>query len=159
VDIVGSWLRNPERGEWVIVVDNVKGKVELEPILECLPACNHGHVLLTARDEDVAHMFARVSPIDIGRMTRYESFKLTRGVLDDEDFYNDESYLKLIEHCKGIPGSLQQCLSLIRQSGDSIESFLNQDEGPLDILPKTSAITISVSSLSTAAGCGASCRL
>ena len=52
VDAVKRWFALPENSNWLLVFDNLDDP-DCVDIGECIPACNHGTVIITSRRRDL----------------------------------------------------------------------------------------------------------
>jgi len=128
IDAIKDWLRDPVRGEWLIVVDGlgkVANKME-EYIRNFIPNCDHGHVIITARHGNATdHLNAR---IDIGPMTDDESMNFLETVLQEDGSFDEQEEINkysavLTKLCRGVPLFLDLSCKAMKQSKISCKEF------------------------------------
>jgi 3-deoxy-7-phosphoheptulonate synthase len=149
-DIVGlikAWLSKEGRGEWLIVIDNAnneddffpvekdkshnnnpdKAEISRKTIIDYIPECINGSILLITRNEVLASRFAKAGKIEVGPMTKEESCELIRGSLMDEETYDNDSILKLALFYKGLPSALMRSSASIQQNSLTIEDYIRNE--------------------------------
>ena len=128
IDAIKNWLRDPDRGEWLIVVDGlgkVANKME-EYIRNFIPNCDHGHVIITARHGYVTDQ--STARIDVGPMTDDESMNFLETVLQEEGSFDEQEeiskYLAVqTKVCRGVPLFLDLSCKAMKQSKISCKEF------------------------------------
>jgi hypothetical protein len=144
IESIKTWLSKEGRGEWLIVVDNAnneddffpvekdkshnnnpdKAEISCKTIIDYIPECINGSVLLITRNEVLASRFAKAGKIEVGPMTEEESCKLIRGTLMDEETYDNDSISKLALFYKGLPSALVRSSASIQQNSITIEDYI-----------------------------------
>jgi tetratricopeptide (TPR) repeat protein len=136
--LVHSWLSNRGNGRWLIVVDSADDRdvfyskpgdtPETQPLASYLPQSDHGSILVTTRDKDLAFRLtgSHDNIIDVGPMSEQNALTLleTRlGSLSDQD---RKLAVKLVDALERIPLAISQAAAYIRQRAPriSVEKYL-----------------------------------
>jgi tetratricopeptide (TPR) repeat protein len=136
--LVHSWLSNRGNGRWLIVVDSADDRdvfygkpgdtPETQPLASYLPQSDHGSILITTCDKDLAFRLtgSHDNIIDVGPMSEQNALTLleTRlGSLSDQD---RKPAVKLVDALERIPLAISQAAAYIRQRAPriSVEKYL-----------------------------------
>lgn len=153
-ELVRNWLRDASKGRWVIVLDNVDdASFFLAPpasveqgrsrrLIDYIPACEHGSVLITTRSKSVAwRMVPSSQVIEISPMENRDAQSLLEKKLGVDDGGNYARLATALDclplamaqaaayiHERSPRCSVEQYLQELEQSGRSRTSLLRRDE-------------------------------
>ena len=148
VPAVCRWLSNEANGRWLIIVDNVDDDITIEsqedgqsiPLASLLPQSDHGAVVITSRNADVARSLVgrQQDIIKIGAMSDSEAVELLRNKLGDKP---SGGATQLVNALDCIPLAIVQAAAYINRIGQrmSIPKYLGQlkgVEGQVELLRK-----------------------
>jgi tetratricopeptide (TPR) repeat protein len=143
--LLHNWLNNASNGPWLVVLDNVDdARVLLEKppsserishatgsvqhamaLLDCLPQCAHGKVLVTSRTEETAKELVDLKDIiAVNPMMEDEALALLQMKLEVR--YTEQYALRLARELDFMPLALTQAAAYIFQSKGrcSIQQYL-----------------------------------
>ncbi|KAF7595434.1 hypothetical protein BBP40_006056 [Aspergillus hancockii] len=156
--LVREWLER-EVHEWLLIIDNADeaslftsegntkrgkpGTMQAQKglsILDYLPECRHGSILITTRDRAAGVKFIRNCPqnlIEVGTMTKAESASLIKSTVTDN--YPEESEMEelagLLDH---LPLAIVQATAFMEENtlavNEYIELYNDSDETQMDLL-------------------------
>ena len=127
-----SWLETRHHEPWLMVIDNVdddaffrsKTKNGKTP-WELIPRCQHGSLLFTTRNRDIAvDLASPAHPIIIQEMEREEGLQLVRERLGAEQ--PEELVLELLDALEYIPLAISQAIAFIIKRRKTIQQYLEQ---------------------------------
>ena len=149
--VVHGWLSDVEKGHWLLVVDNADDLEILEQLLpsetgpktllQLFPRKKNGAILVTTRDRRIGERLAvRGKTITVSTMSCVEGRQLLTSFLDRSFDYNLGEIDLLVRTLDYLPlaitqaaaymtenfMSLQDYLSLLRESDDEMQTLLNQ---------------------------------
>ncbi|KAF2740903.1 HET-domain-containing protein [Polyplosphaeria fusca] len=145
---VCRWLSNEANGRWLMIVDNVDNEITIEsqgdgrsiPLASLLPQSDHGAVLITSRNADVARSLVgrQQDIIKIGAMSHSEAAELLRNKLVEEP---SDGATELVNTLDCIPLAIVQAAAYINRLGQrmSVPKYLGQlkgVEGQVELLRK-----------------------
>jgi tetratricopeptide (TPR) repeat protein len=145
---VCTWLSNEANGRWLMIVDNVDDEIAIEsqrdgqsmPLASLLPQSDHGAVLITSRNADVARGLVgrQQDIIQVGAMNDSEAVELLRNKLGEE---LSEGATQLVTALDCIPLAIAQAAAYINRLGQRmpIPKYLDQlkgIEGQVELLRK-----------------------
>ncbi|KAK7177525.1 TPR domain protein (kinesin light chain) [Paraphaeosphaeria sporulosa] len=145
---VGGWLSNEANGRWLMIIDNVDDEITIESqddgqsmsLASLLPQSDHGAVLITSRNADVARSLVGRSQdiIQIGAMSDSEAGELLRNKLGDR---LSDGATELVNALDCIPLAIVQAAAYIDRLGQrmSIAKYLGRlkgVEGQVELLRK-----------------------
>ncbi|ORY09124.1 hypothetical protein BCR34DRAFT_625896 [Clohesyomyces aquaticus] len=148
VPAVCRWLSNEANGRWLIIVDNVDDEITIEsqedgqsiPLASLLPQSDHGAVVITSRNANVARSLVgrQQDIIKISAISDSEAVELLRNKLGDEP---SEGATQLVNALDCIPLAIVQAAAYINRLGQrmSIPKYLGQlkgVEGRVELLQK-----------------------
>ncbi|KAL5370839.1 hypothetical protein DPSP01_014637 [Paraphaeosphaeria sporulosa] len=148
VPAVRRWLSNEANGRWLMVVDNVDDEITIEsqedgqsmPLASLLPQSDHGAVLITSRNADVARSLVgrEQDIVQIGAMSDSEAAELLRNRLGAK---TSDGATELVNALDCIPLAIVQAAAYINRLGKrmSIRKYLGQlrgVEGQVELLQK-----------------------
>jgi hypothetical protein len=91
--LIRKWLCNEANGRWLIIVDNVDIEITVESqkngqsisLASLLPQCDHGAILITSRNTDVARSLVdrQQDIIHVSTMSESEAVQLLQNKLRD----------------------------------------------------------------------------
>jgi hypothetical protein len=114
------WLSNPERGKWVMIVDNVHDSLTFKSFP---PRVDHGFSMFTRRTQCVGHSLDRETTVIVKALPEQSCRHLLRCQLGDLDCREPENVAALISYSAGIPSELMQAVDWIRGHG-SLADYL-----------------------------------
>jgi tetratricopeptide (TPR) repeat protein len=145
---VCTWLSNEANGRWLMIVDNVDDEIAIEsqrdgqsmPLASLLPQSDHGAVLITSRNADVARGLVgrQQDIIQVRAMNDSEAVELLRNKLGQE---LSEGATQLVTALDCIPLAIAQAAAYINRLGQQmpIPKYLDQlkgVEGQVELLRK-----------------------
>ncbi|KAF2726964.1 hypothetical protein EJ04DRAFT_390807, partial [Polyplosphaeria fusca] len=145
---VYKWLANEANGRWLIIVDNIDDEIAIEsqedgqsiPLASLLPQSDHGAVLITSRNADIARSLVgrQQDIIQIGAMSDSEAAELLQNKLGEEPL---DGATQLVNALDCIPLAIVQAAAYINRLGQrmSIPKYLGQltgFEGQVELLRK-----------------------
>ena len=93
IPLVRKWLCNEANGRWLMIVDNVDDEITVESqkdgqsilLASLLPQSDHGAIVVTSRNADVARSLVdrQQDIIMVGTMSEGEAVKLLQNKLGD----------------------------------------------------------------------------
>ena len=121
--MVGNWLRDEKRGEWICILDNADDHEYLcslpaagngaKPLLEYIPKSRNGSLIITSRSRETAlKMVAPKNLIEVKSMEQSEALELLRKKLEQSE--EDQHSRKLVEALEFMPLAIVQAASYIR---------------------------------------------
>lgn len=161
LQLVSTWLANPNNGPWLLVLDNAddatvlldlstsKTGISATPVqcclLDFLPRVQHGSVLITSRNRTCALDLNGNcgTPIEVRSMCLNESVQLLRRKLPDAV---EEEALELVKELDNFPLAISQAsayiktislisipkyLAIFRRSNEDQAALLNKDKRDL----------------------------
>lgn len=145
---VKTWLEN-ERQSWLMIIDNAddislfasnSASTKNLSILDYLPECSQGSILITTRNRAAGVSFTRNSPadlIEVQTMSERESTGLIKSKLTDNIAHESEIHelTSLLEH---LPLALVQAAAFMQENVMSISEYLelykDGDETQMELL-------------------------
>jgi tetratricopeptide (TPR) repeat protein len=132
--LVQRWLSNEANGRWLVIVDNVDDEITVEvkdgqklSLSSLLPQANHGAVLVTSRNADVArHLVGREQDIlEVGVMAEHEATQLLQKKLKGA---HQDGLAQLVEALDCIPLAVTQAAAYINRLGPrmSVTRYLKE---------------------------------
>ena len=138
VPAVYRWLSNETNGQWLMIVDNVDDEIAIEsqedgqsiPLASLLPQSDHGAILVTSRNTDVARNLVgrQQDIIQVSAMNDSEAVELLRNKLGDK---LSDSATQLVNALDCIPLAVVQAAAYINRLRPrmSISDYLAQLKG------------------------------
>ena len=120
-EAVLAWLGREK--EWLLILDNVDTDKAMSAVLEILPLLNRGHVLITSRKSNWAHLNVRALerlPLDTAREFLLSRTKDNRNKKEDDW----EKAEVLAEKVGGLPLGLEQAGTYICKNGIGFDAYL-----------------------------------
>lgn len=135
LQLVQSWLNDPSKGKWVLVLDNVddteflaaKSPHSGRRLVDYLPACSHGILAVTSRNLEVARgLVDEDGIIMLPPMTRPDSLKLLDARVGQPSNY--EQAAQLVAALEYMPLAIAQAGSFIKKRAPrySIQDYLTE---------------------------------
>jgi tetratricopeptide (TPR) repeat protein len=136
-----DYLRKGYNGRWVLIIDHADDFESLiltpgdnnkhiglqsKRLLDYIPDCSHGSVLLTTRNKKVATRFADKQGLEqVLPLVRKESEQLVYQLLDTEQC-RDGGIDELTEVLNHFPLAIVQATSFIRGNGITVQTYLQR---------------------------------
>ena len=136
--LLRSWLRNEKHGRWVAILDNaddigflvnavtVRGRsTAYSTLFECLPACDHGSILITSRSSNAARrLVGDANIIALSPMQEEEAIGLLRKKLGKNVTQTALIQLAIALEC--LPLAIAQATAYIKRRTPrcSVEQYL-----------------------------------
>jgi len=146
--IVKTWLEQKRDLGWLMIFDNVDypeiffGDTNLNnqdnenstigasnrKLVNFIPRCSHGAILITTRNKHVALKFTTgTSLLDVKPLHRAESYQLITKRLNN-DYVSAEQARILADHLGHLPLALAQAASFINQNSITVEKYIQHLE-------------------------------
>ncbi|KAF2178079.1 hypothetical protein K469DRAFT_676405 [Zopfia rhizophila CBS 207.26] len=136
-----DYLWKGHRGRWVMIIDhaddfqsltltqgdsNTHIRLQSKRLLDYIPDCSHGSVLLTTRNKKVATSFADKDGLEqVLPLSRKESEQLVHQLLDTEQC-REGGVDELTEVLNHFPLAIVQATSFIRGNGITVQTYLQR---------------------------------
>ncbi|CAI7579949.1 unnamed protein product [Penicillium pancosmium] len=147
--LVESWLRDEYRGKCICILDNVdddkflcslptaeKGvsiteppNASTKPLLENIPRCRNGSVIITTRSREVALKIVKhKNLLEVNPMLRSEALELLQKTFDQPEESQESQHL--VEELEFMPLSIAQAAGFIRNRAPrySLSQYLRLSE-------------------------------
>lgn len=149
IPLVRKWLCNEANGRWLMIVDNVDDEIMIASqkggqsisLSSFLPQSDHGAILVTSRNADVARSFVgrQQDIITVGEMTEDEAVQLLQNKLGEAP---QDHATQLVEAVDRIPLAIVQAAAYINRLGPrmSVTKYLGELQGvgkKVQLLQKT----------------------
>ncbi|KAF2176648.1 hypothetical protein K469DRAFT_698326 [Zopfia rhizophila CBS 207.26] len=138
VVVVRKWLCNEANGRWLMIVDNVDDEITVESqkdgqsisLASLLPQSDHGAIVVTSRNADVARSLVgrQQDIIMIDTMTEGEAVELLQNKLGDE---TRDGAIQLVKALDCIPLAIVQAAAYMNRLGPrmSVPKYLGELKG------------------------------
>lgn len=136
-----DYLWKGHNGRWFLIIDHADNfqsltltpgdsnkhiRLQSKRLLDYIPDCSHGSVLLTTRNKKVATGFAdKQGLVQVLPLDRKESEQLVHQLLDTEQF-RDGGTAELTEVLNHFPLAIVQATSFIRGNGITVQTYLQR---------------------------------
>ncbi|KAK5651335.1 hypothetical protein OQA88_12568 [Cercophora sp. LCS_1] len=137
--LVKNWLKSPDRGRWLMVVDNADD-AELftgpTSLAQWIPECAHGSILTTTRNKEAGmNLMGNGRLIEVDKMGEDESRQLLQGKLKGHNL-DPEELATLSARLEHLPLALGQAAAFIQKTSISVNGYLRLLEESDDHLVK-----------------------
>lgn len=122
IPLVHKWLRNEANGRWLMIVDNVDDEIAVESqkdgqsisLASLLPQSDHGAILVTTRNTDVARSLVNRQQdiINVGAMSNNKAVQLLENKLGDG---RRDGAIQLVKSLDCIPLAIIQAAAYINR--------------------------------------------
>ncbi|KAH7356026.1 hypothetical protein BKA66DRAFT_515754 [Pyrenochaeta sp. MPI-SDFR-AT-0127] len=135
IPLVRKWLCNEANGRWLMIVDNVDDEITVSSqrggqsisLASLLPQSDHGAIVLTSRNADVARSLVgrQQDIIMVGAMSEGEAVNLLQNKLGDGPWHDATKLVKALD-C--IPLAIAQAAAYISRLGSrmSVAKYLSE---------------------------------
>lgn len=137
--LVTDWLSDEMNGPWLMILDNAddrdlwlgpqtktaQTKNTLIPLIQHLPRCITGSLLITTRDRQLGHQLLerKQQPLSISRLEPKEAQSLLSAKLSDQQL-NPEDIEKLARELEYLPLTITQAAAYLEQTEISASEYL-----------------------------------
>lgn len=137
--LVKDWLSNEVNGPWLMILDNAddrdlwlglqsktaQTKGTSIPLIQHLPRCIAGSLLITTRDRQLGHQLleGKQKPLSISRLEPKEAQSLLSAKLSDQQL-NPEDIEKLARELEYLPLTITQAAAYLEQTEISASEYL-----------------------------------
>ena len=138
--MVCDWLSDEENGPWLMILDNADddelwlgsnartpSSGSSLPLIDYLPRCDHGGILVTTRDSQLGYRLteSKQSPIQITRFEPDEARLLLMAKLADDKTLSRDNADELTSALEYLPLTITQAAAYLRQIDISASEYLN----------------------------------
>jgi hypothetical protein len=126
---VKNWLMQRDHGPWLMILDNIdESELFFDPsgsgLINFIPDCAHGSILITTRDRAVAAKFTRGKRglLEVTRMSDSEARNLLSNIMDEDILDLDQvpELAKLVDH---LPLALAQAGAFMQENSYTIKQY------------------------------------